>query len=179
MSLSSPEASLCCGEAGKKEKDSARGTMGKGKREESPLPYDLRFSGRICGSVVLAKPADYLDAFERCCEDNSLKGFSILFHGFFTIHVFGAVVRHLAPFPSSHRPPRAFYFFDYCYSYRDTQLEPLRRREIWCPFCSPWRTHTGHQIMVFLIAHPYHRGCVFTGTILSQFWLDRAGKVRK
>ena len=130
MSLSSPEASLCCGEAGKKEKDSARGTMGKGKREESPLPYDLRFSGRICGSVVLAKPADYLDAFERCCEDNSLKGFSILFHGFFTIHVFGAVVRHLAPFPSSHRPPRAFYFFDYCYSYRDTQLEPLRRREI-------------------------------------------------
>ena len=81
MSLSSPEASLCCGEAGKKEKDSARGTMGKGKREESPLPYDLRFSGRICGSVVLAKPADYLDAFERCCEDNSLKGFSILFHG--------------------------------------------------------------------------------------------------
>ena len=130
MSLSSPDASLCCGEARKKEKDSARGTMGKGKREESPLPYDLRFSGRICGSVVLAKPADYLDAFERCCEDNSINGISILFHGFFTIHVFGAVVRHLAPFPSSHRPPRAFYFFDYCYSYRDTQLEPLRRREI-------------------------------------------------
>ena len=25
------------------------------------------------------------------------------------------------PFPSSHRPPRAFYFFDYCYFYRDTQ----------------------------------------------------------
>ena len=50
----------------------------------------------MCGSlsVVLAKPADYLDAFERCCEDNSIKGVSILFHGFFTIHVFGAVVRH-------------------------------------------------------------------------------------
>ena len=63
--LSSPEASLCCGEPGEKEKDSARGTMGKGKREERPLPYDVRFSGRICGSVVVAKPADYLDAFER------------------------------------------------------------------------------------------------------------------
>ena len=74
MSLSSAEASLCCGEAGEKEKDSARGTMGRGKREERPLPYDVRFSGRICGSVVLAKPADYLDAFERCCEDNSIKG---------------------------------------------------------------------------------------------------------
>ena len=130
MSLSSLEASLSCGEPGKKEKDSARGTMGKGKREERPLPYDVRFSGRICGSVVLAKPADHLDAFKRCCEDNSIKGVSILFHGVFTIHVFGAVVRHLAPFPSSHRPLRAFYFFDYCYSYRDNQREPLRRREI-------------------------------------------------
>ena len=26
-------------------------------------------------------------------------------------------------------PPRAFYCFDYCYFYRDTQREPLRRRE--------------------------------------------------
>ena len=26
-------------------------------------------------------------------------------------------------------PPRAFYFFDYCYFYGDTQREPLRRRE--------------------------------------------------
>ena len=42
---------LCCGEAGEKEKESARGTMGRGKREE-----------------------------------------------------------RLPPFPSSHRPPRAFYF---------------------------------------------------------------------
>ena len=31
--------------------------------------------------------------------------------------------------PSSHRPPRAFYFFDYCYFYTDTQREPLRGRE--------------------------------------------------
>ena len=41
-----------------------------GKGEERPLPYNVRFSGWICGSVVLAKPADYLDACERCCEDN-------------------------------------------------------------------------------------------------------------
>ena len=34
--LSSAEASLCCGEAGEKEKESARGTMGRGKREERP-----------------------------------------------------------------------------------------------------------------------------------------------
>ena len=33
-------------------------------------------------------------------------------------------------FPSSHRPPRAFYFFDYCYFYRDIQREPLRRRRV-------------------------------------------------
>ena len=33
-------------------------------------------------------------------------------------------------FPSSHRSPRAFYFFDYCsVFFRDTQREPLRRRE--------------------------------------------------
>ena len=55
--LSSAGASLCCGEAGEKEKGSTRGTMG----------HD--------------------------------------------------------------RPPRGFYFFDYYYFYRDTQREPLRRRE--------------------------------------------------
>ena len=35
-------------------------------------------------------------------------------------------------FPSSHHPPRAFrfFFFDYCYFYRDTQREPLWRREV-------------------------------------------------
>ena len=38
--------------------------------------------------------------------------------------------RGFSPFPSSHRPPRAFHFsFDYCYFYRDTQREPLWRRE--------------------------------------------------
>ena len=33
------------------------------------------------------------------------------------------------PFPVSHRPPRAFYFFDYCYFNRGTQQEPLPSRE--------------------------------------------------
>ena len=63
---------LCCGEAGEKEKESARGTMGRGKREE-----------------------------------------------------------RLPPFPSSHRPPRAFYFCRLLifWYFGDTQREPLRRRE--------------------------------------------------
>ena len=34
---------------------------------------------------------------------------------------------------SSHRPPRAFYFFDYWYFDGDPQREPLRRREIYIP----------------------------------------------
>ena len=68
--LASAEASLCCGEAGEKEKERARGMMGRGKREE-PFP-----------------------------------AFSL--------------------FPSS---PARFLVFDYCYFYRDTQREPLRRRE--------------------------------------------------
>ena len=34
----------------------------------------------------------------------------------------------LPPFPSSHHPPRTFYFYDYCYFYWDTQRKPLRRR---------------------------------------------------
>ena len=38
-SLSSAEASLCCGEAGDKEKESARGTMGRGNREERLPPF--------------------------------------------------------------------------------------------------------------------------------------------
>ena len=33
--LSSAEASFYCGEAGEKEKESARGTIGRGKREET------------------------------------------------------------------------------------------------------------------------------------------------
>ena len=62
--LKSKSKSLSSAEASEKEEESARGTMGRGKREERPLPYNLRFSsGRICGSVVLAKPADYFGCF--------------------------------------------------------------------------------------------------------------------
>ena len=53
-SLSATEASLCYREAGEKKEGNPRGTMGKEKREERPLPYNVRLSGRICGSVVLA-----------------------------------------------------------------------------------------------------------------------------
>jgi len=54
VALSSAEASPLCvvGEAGEKEKESARGMMGRGKREERPLPYNVRFSERIL-SVLL------------------------------------------------------------------------------------------------------------------------------
>ena len=72
--LSPPQRPLCVvGRSGKKEKESARGTMRRGKREEK-----------------------------------------------------------LPPFPSSHRSPRAFYFFDYCYFYWDALRGPLRRRELFC-----------------------------------------------
>ena len=38
--------------------------MGRGREEARPLPYNVRFSGRICGSVVLPKPRDYLGALK-------------------------------------------------------------------------------------------------------------------
>ena len=82
------------------------GHDGKGEGEERPLPHNVRFTGRICGSVVLAKPADYLDAFEDCCKDNA---FSLV--------------------PSSIVPRALSIFFYYCYFYRDIQREPRRRRE--------------------------------------------------
>ena len=47
--------------------------------------------------------------------------------------------------------PRAFYVFDYCYFYRDTQWEPLWRRE-WSggvPPCSPNPDPISHQKMSF------------------------------
>ena len=72
LSLSSSEASLCRGEAGERERESALGTMGRRKREESSRLFPLPFV------------------------------------------------------------PRALsIFLDYCYCYRDTQREPLRRRERW------------------------------------------------
>ena len=39
--LPSSEACLCCGEAGEKEKESARGTMGRGKREQRIFAFSL------------------------------------------------------------------------------------------------------------------------------------------
>ena len=51
------------------------GHDGKGEGEKRPLPHNMRFTGRICSSVVLAKPADYLDAFEDCCKDNAFSFF--------------------------------------------------------------------------------------------------------
>ena len=73
--LPSAETSLCCGEAGEKEKRERAGHDGKGEGEKRPLPHNVRFTGRICSSVVLAKPADYLDAFEDCCKDNAFSFF--------------------------------------------------------------------------------------------------------
>ena len=62
--LKSKSKSLSSAEASEKEEESARGMMGRGKKEERPLPYNVRFSsGWICGSVVLAKPADYFGWF--------------------------------------------------------------------------------------------------------------------
>ena len=64
--LSPPQTPLCAvGRLGEgKKKESARGTMGRGREEARPLPYSVRFSGRICGSVVLPKPRDYLGALK-------------------------------------------------------------------------------------------------------------------
>ena len=38
---SAAEASLCCREAGEKEKDSARGTMGRGREKRGPFPLPI------------------------------------------------------------------------------------------------------------------------------------------
>ena len=51
------------------------GHDGKGEGEKRTLPHNVRFTDRICSSVVLAKPADYLDAFEDCCKDNAFSFF--------------------------------------------------------------------------------------------------------
>ena len=60
----------------------------------------------MCGSlsVVLAKPADYLDAFERCCEDNSMKGVRFSFTDFLQF----MFLERLSAIPSS---PARFLFF--------------------------------------------------------------------
>ena len=93
---------LCCGEAGEKEKESARGTMGRGKREERPLPYNVRFSGQICGSLTMAEAGEDLADFECSFKDLSLEGQQTQFDAdwsliqiFFRCLLFLTVVRHL------------------------------------------------------------------------------------
>ena len=85
--LSSAEDSLCCGEAGEKEKERARGTMGRGKRgsRRFPLPIVPRAlssfsiidilmgipSGSLCGGesfrhAVSTTTGDSAKLF-KCC----------------------------------------------------------------------------------------------------------------
>ena len=64
---------MCCKDAEQKKKK-ARGARWEGeKKEERPLPYNVRISGRICCSEVLAKPGDCLNDSEDCCEGNSIR----------------------------------------------------------------------------------------------------------
>ena len=73
MALSSAEASLCCGEAREKEKESARGTMGRGKREDRPrfplpiVPRALSIFSII--DILMGIPSGSLCGGERCCGD--------------------------------------------------------------------------------------------------------------
>ena len=50
------------------------GHDGKGKREERPLPYNVRFSGQICGSLTMAEAGEDLADFECSFKDLSLEG---------------------------------------------------------------------------------------------------------
>ena len=43
-----------------KRKKAREGRWEEEREEVRPLPYSVRLSGRICGSVVLAKPGNYL-----------------------------------------------------------------------------------------------------------------------
>ena len=60
--------------AGKREKLQRAGNAGKGKERKEALPDFVRFSGRICGSVVMANPPDDLDDFECSFKDLSIEG---------------------------------------------------------------------------------------------------------
>jgi len=55
-------------------KNKPQGMLGRDKRERRPLPDFVRFSGRICGSVVLAKPDDDLNDFDGSFNDLSIEG---------------------------------------------------------------------------------------------------------
>ena len=90
IKLSPLQRPLCV--AGRLEERKIEHMGNDGKREERPIPYNVQFSGQICGSVVLAKPADYLNVFECYCEDNSIKGSIRNLMGFpFCSFMFGVV----------------------------------------------------------------------------------------
>ena len=75
--LKSKSKSLSSAEASEKEEESARGTMGRGKKEERPLPHNIMCGSALAGFAVLwfwLNQPTILDGFERCCEDNSIKG---------------------------------------------------------------------------------------------------------
>ena len=61
-------------EPGEKGNESARGTLGRGKREARPLPYFVRFAGRICGSLVMAEADDDLQDFDSSFKELSIDG---------------------------------------------------------------------------------------------------------
>ena len=75
-------------EAGERVNESARGTLGRGKSEERPLPYFVRFSGQFCGSVVMAE----IEQEKSLKLKKSLKSLKLLV------------------FPSSCRPKRTLFF---------------------------------------------------------------------
>ena len=102
--LSPPQRPLCdVGRLGRKKKR-GNGARWEGEREKRGLCHIM------CGSLA---------------------GFAVLLFWLNqpTIRTLLRADLKKTPFPSSHRPPRALYFFYYCYFYRDTQPEPLRRRE--------------------------------------------------
>ena len=60
--------------------------------------------------------------------------------------------REVRFFPSSHRPPRAFYFFSIIATFnRDTQREPLQRREVQTDNCQ------SEMVIEQLVDHPRPR----------------------
>ena len=61
-------------ESGERVNESARGALGRGKREERPLPYFVRFSGQFCGSVVMAEIEQDLDDFDCSFKNLSIEG---------------------------------------------------------------------------------------------------------
>ena len=47
----------------------------EGVREQRrPLPYNVRFSGRNCGSLAMAEPKEQLEDFDCSFKDLSIEG---------------------------------------------------------------------------------------------------------